>query len=397
MDATLTEWLGLVLRWAHVIVGIAWIGSSFFFMWLDAHLQKPVPDRDGVEGEIWLVHSGAFYRTEKHPRLAPGEIPDSLHWFKWEAYSTWITGFLLLAVIYYLSGGIFLVDPEVADIGGAEAIAISIGVLAGSWLVYDLLWESPIGRNGRLATAISLLLLVGLAWGLAQIFNARAAYIHTGAVMATIMAGNVWRRIIPAQRKMLAATKRGEIADTAPGKKAKQRSTHNNYMTLPVVFTMISGHYPATYGHEYAWAILVGLFLIGALVRHYFNLRNAGRKGAWVLPAAAAGLVALAFVTAPPRPPAPTAGAAPVAFTEVRTIVTRRCLSCHSATPTNEDFDKAPNGVAFDTVDQIVLMAPRIRALAVVSRVMPLANLTGMTDEERALLGRWIDAGAETE
>jgi uncharacterized membrane protein len=397
MDATISEWLSLVLRWIHIIVGIAWIGASFFFMWLDAHLEKPKSPREGVEGEIWLVHSGAFYLSEKMPRLAPDQIPATLHWFKWEAYATWISGFLLLAVVYYLSGGGYLIDPSVADIGEEEAIAIGIGTLVVSWVVYDLLWNSPLARNGKLASLISFLLLVGLAYGLSQIFSARAAYVHVGAALGTIMAANVWRVIIPAQRKMLAATRRGEVADTAPGRKAKQRSTHNNYMTLPVIFVMISGHYPSTYGHEYGWAILMGLFAVAAGVRHYFNLKNAGRNAVWILPAAAVAVVALAYVTAPPAPTPPPPGTAPVSFTEVRSLIVRHCATCHSATPRDEDFTKAPKGIAFDTADQIAFFAARIKTVSVTGKAMPLGNKTGMTDAERALIGRWIDAGAETE
>ena len=400
MDPVVQEWLHLVIRWIHVIVGIAWIGTSFFFMWLDAHLHAPLKEEEGVEGEAWLLHSGGFYRMSKK-QLAPDQIPPVLHWFKWEAYATWISGFLLMVVVYYFGSVVYLTDPEVADISKTVAIVISVGTLAVGWLVYDALWKSPIGRNhANLATVISCLLLVGAAYGLAQVFSGRAAFMHLGALLGTIMAANVFLCIIPGQKTMMAATERGEIPDPAPGYQAKHRSTHNNYMTLPVIFIMLSSHFATTFGHQYNWLIVLALFLIGAMVRHWFNLRNAGRKNVWLLPAAAVGMFALAFVAS--RPIAPTGANANlsdelVTFADAYAVIGKHCVSCHATKPTDEDFEVAPKKIVFETAEQIKQQAQRIKAVTVLTRTMPLGNKTKMTVAERALLGRWIDDGAEIE
>lgn len=400
MDPVLQEWLNLVIRWIHVIVGIAWIGTSFFFMWLDAHLNAPLKEEDGVTGEAWLLHSGGFYRMSKK-QLAPDQVPPVLHWFKWEAYSTWISGFLLLGLVYYLGEG-FLVDPEVADINQPVAVAVGIGTLLVGWLVYDFLWKSGIGKyNPEAATVISCVLLVAVAFGLTQVFSGRGAFMHLGALLGTIMAANVWLGVIPAQRNMMAATERGEKPDPVLSAQAKHRSTHNNYMTLPVVFIMLSSHYPMTFGHPYNWLIVLALFLIGAVVRHWFNLKNAGRRNVWILPAAALGMIALAFVSSRPIAPsgslAGTASDEPVTFAQAYSVIADRCVSCHADKPKDVGFEVPPKNVVFETADQIKRQAQRIKAVTVLTRTMPLGNKTKMTREERILLGRWIDEGAEIE
>ncbi len=397
MDPYLGEWLNLGLRWTHVITGIAWIGSSFFFMWLDSHLTAPEPPAKDVEGELWMVHSGGFYRVHKI-MVAPDPMPKVLHWFVWEATFTWVSGFLLLVLVYYLGAAVYLVDPAVSGISPGEAVALGLGTLVVGWAVYDLLWRSPLGRNhGALAAAVSFLLLAGVAYGLSRVMSGRGAFIHVGAMLGTLMAANVWMRIIPAQRQLVAARKEGRAPDPALGAAAKQRSVHNNYMTLPVVFVMLSSHYPVTYGHPWNWAILLALFVAGAAVRHCFNLRNRGRgrAGLWYAAAGVAVAVAVMIAIAPRR--GEVAAGPPVAFADVRGIVARRCLPCHSQSPTSESFDTPPRGVVFDTADDIRLYAARIRATAVDARLMPLGNVTEMTEEERALLGRWIDQGAEVD
>jgi uncharacterized membrane protein len=384
--------LNLVLRWGHVITGIAWIGTSFYFNWLNSRLQPPESAEPGVSGELWSVHGGGFYRVVKYS-VAPGRLPRTLHWFKWEAYATWLTGVSLLVLIYYFDAGSYLVDRTVSTVSVAAAIAIGVGTLIGAWLVYDLLCRSPLGRRPAALAVVMFALIIGLAAALLRVLSARAAYLHVGAALGTIMAANVFFVIIPAQQEMVTAMAAGRAPDAARGAQAALRSLHNNYFTLPVLFVMVSNHYPMTYGHAASWAILAGLFVIGVAVRHWFNLRNQGRHAAWILPAAAAGMFALAWVTAPHAPAAPS-GAASVSFAEVRVVIARRCAPCHSSAPTFSGIAAAPAGITFDTPDQIQARAPRILERAVTVKTMPLGNLTEMTDAERDLIGRWIAAGA---
>ena len=397
MESILSEWVNLVLRWAHIVTGIAWIGSSFLFMWLDSHLEKPEPPRKGVEGELWMTHSGGFYVVEKMD-LAPEEVPRTLHWFKWEAAWTWITGFLLLCLMYYYGAEIYLIDREVAELSKPEAIAIGLALLAASWFVYDAFYKSPLRHRGAVVECIGFALLILVAYGLTHVFSARGAYMHVGAMLGTIMVANVWMIIIPAQQKLVDATKAGTALDARLAFNAKQRSVHNNYMTLPVIFIMISSHYPSTFGHEHAWAVLIVVFIAGALVRHWFNLRNAGRSRIWPIPASVVLILAVMYATLPGGTmTAEDEDADPVTFAEAYDIVARRCVSCHAAKPSDENFDKPPKNVVFDTAEQIRDQAPKIRAVAVLTRTMPVGNETRMTDEERHVLGRWIAEGAEIE
>jgi len=400
MDPVLGEWLSLLLRWAHIITGIAWIGSSFLFMWLDSHLEPPETPKKGVEGELWMTHSGGFYVVEKM-QLAPDEVPRTLHWFKWEAAWTWFTGFLLLMVVYYLGSASFLIDPEVADISHAQAIMISLALFVAAWVVYDGMYRSPLRNTGAWAEIVGIVLLCIVIWGLTHIFSGRGAYVHVGAMIGTIMVANVWMIIIPGQRKLVEATKAGTALDARLAFNAKQRSVHNNYLTLPVVFVMISSHYAGTYGHEYNWLILIAMFVIGAMARHWFNLRNAGSKAIWPVPVAALGFIALAYVASPyfasPGSASADADAEPVTFAQAYEIILNRCVSCHAEKPSDENFDKAPKNVRFDTPRQIKNEAARIRAVSVLTKTMPLGNQTKMTVAERVLLGRWIADGAEIE
>ena len=294
LDPHLHEWLHLLLRWTHIVAGIMWIGDSFLFMWLDRTLTPPNPPREGVTGELFMVHGGGYYQVEKRP-FQPGTMPPVLHWFKWEAITTFGSGFLLLAVVYYLGGTALLVDRDVFSMPGSAAIALGIGLLPVSWFVYDTLWKTPLAKNTALAGAISVVLFGALAWGLSRVFSARAAYIHAGAVLGTLMVMNVWACILPAQRRMLAAVKAGQAVDPAPGLAAKKRSTHNTYMTLPVLFVMVSNHFPTTYGSRWNWLVLLLLSLAGGAVRHFMLDRS--RRNAWLLAAAAALVAAVLVLT----------------------------------------------------------------------------------------------------
>ena len=394
MEAHLGQWLNLALRWSHVITGVAWIGTSFYFNWLNSRLAPP-DDRSepGVAGELWSVHGGGFYRVVKYT-VAPPRLPGTLHWFKWEAYATWVTGFFLLVLVYYAGAASFLVEPGGEHLSPIAGIAVGIGTLVVSWLVYDALCRSGLGSRPLALASLLFLLGTALGWELTRLLSPRAAYIHVGAAIGTIMAANVLMVIIPAQKEMVAALAQGRPPDATRGKQAGLRSLHNNYLTLPVLFIMVSSHYPATYGHPLNWAILAALAVIGVGTRHWFNLRNQGRQNAWLLPAAALGLLALAVVTAP-RARSSAVGAGDVAsFADVRVVVARRCAPCHSSVPTQPGMPAAPLGVMLDTPDQIRASAPRILAVAVDAQTMPLGNLTGMTADERALLGKWIRSGA---
>lgn len=402
MDPQVSAWLSLTLRWIHLITGAAWIGTSFYFNWLNNNLRPGDEPRAGVGGELWSVHGGGFYRVEKFT-VAPERLPRTLHWFMWEAYFTWITGFSLLALIYYLGADVYLVDPSVADLSTGAAIAIGVGTLLGAWLVYDRLCKSPLTRQPVLFSTLAFGLAVGLAWGLASVFTSRGAYMHVGATLGTLMAANVFRVIIPSQREMVDAMSAGREPDAAKGKQAALRSLHNNYMTLPVLFIMVSSHYPMTYGHNANWIVLAALALIGAGTRHWFNLRGKGHKNQWILPVAAAGMIALALFTAPRSVPAGTTGTDAgtpdgphVSFAVVQAIIIEKCAVCHAAAPTNTTFGPvAPAGVLLDTPERIRTLAERINAVAVETTTMPIGNITGLTPEERAVLGRWIREGAQ--
>jgi uncharacterized membrane protein len=377
------DWAELLIRWLHVIAGIVWIGASFYFVALDNHLRPPKERRsreEGVGGETWEIHGGGFYRIEKY-RVAPRELPDPLHWFKWEAYTTWLSGFALLVVLYYLDADVYLVDPAVFDLSDEAAIAISLGLLLGAWVAYDLLCRLLRGRELLLALGVAALVVLA-AWGTSELFSGRAAYLHVGAMLGTIMAANVLVVIIPAHWELVRAKEAGREPDAAPGLEAKRRSVHNNYFTLPVVFAMISNHLPWTYGHERGWIVLVALMAIGAWVRHYFNLRHAGQT-VWAIPVTAAlAVVALAWAIEPEDDAVqPAAGSATIA--DVQQIVETRCLSCHAGAG-------APGGIRLETAGEIEARADRIEEMVVRSRAMPPGNVTGMTDEERATVAAWL-------
>jgi uncharacterized membrane protein len=386
-----TDWLDLVFRWFHVIAGIVWIGTSFYFVALDNHLE-PAQERDDLAGETWEIHGGGFYRIEKY-RVAPAKLPDPLHWFKWEAYWTWLTGFTLFVVLYYFQAHTTLIDPAVANVSTAEAVGASIGLLVAGWLVYDALCRT-LGRRSEPALAACILaLVVGASYGVTHLFAARAAYLQVGAMLGTIMVANVFFVIIPAHWELVRAKEAGREPDPAANVRGKQRSVHNNYFTLPVLFTMLAGHFSFTYTHAHSWAILVWLFVIGAAIRHYFNRRHAGQTLWWIPVGCAAAIAGLAVWIRPASTPAGTAAA--VSFAHVQPIVQQRCAYCHSAHPASPQFTTAPMGIVFDTPQQIAAQASLIEALAVQSQAMPLNNATHMTEAERRLLGAWIAQGAK--
>ena len=386
-------WANLAIRWLHLVAGIAWIGSSFYFMWLDSHLKAPAQARQGVAGELWSVHSGGFYHQTKF-MVAPAGMPDELHWFKWEAYTTWISGFLLLALIFYVGADVNLIDAGRVALSRWQAIALSLGTLVAGWLVYDGLCRSPLGRNLRVFGVVWFLVLTAAAWGLTRVFSDLGAFMHVGAIIGTVMAANVFLIIIPNQRKVVAQVLAGEAPDPALGKQAKQRSVHNNYMTLPVLFIMISNHYPMIVSAPLNWLWLAGLGVTGWTIRHFFNLKNAGHLRLDVLALGALAFVTVAVLNETARPPPPAEVPVP-AFVQVRALVDHHCVTCHAASPTHKGVLAPPNGVRLDTDEGLTKNAAKIYERAVATHSMPLNNETRMTDAERASLGAWIKAGAK--
>lgn len=401
MDGIVTEWGGLLLRWVHIITAIAWIGSSFYFMHIDAALKNTPELPPGKGGEAWEVHGGGFYHVRKY-LVAPERLPDELIWHKWESYATWVSGFFLLVWIYYLAADMYLIDPAVRVISAPVAAAIGIGGLAVGWVVYDLLCRSPLGDRPVALAAVGFAFIVLMAFLFQQVFSARGAFIHTGALMATIMTANVLMIIIPNQRKVIASLIAGEAPDPKYGKIGKIRSTHNNYLTLPVVFLMISGHYPLSYSSEWAF-VVVGLILVsGALVRHFYNVRHLGKGNLWWLwiLAALAFLAAVAIsIPASPvardrlgmaeRPIAQASVALARAPEEVVDIVTSRCSMCHAALPVWPGLPIAPKGVLLDTPEHIQRWKRDVQMQSALTRAMPPNNLTEMTDAERAIVRAW--------
>jgi uncharacterized membrane protein len=416
-----SDWLNLLLRWLHIITGIAWIGASFYFVWLDNHIRAPKPDSPlaklGVAGELWAVHGGGFYNPQKY-LVAPQELPTELHWFKWEAYSTWLSGFALLSVVYYFQPQAMLLQSGV-NLSGAAAIGLGLGSLVAAWLVYDLLCKSPLGQRPLLLGLTVYGLLVAASFGLSHWFSGRATFIHIGAMIGTAMVGNVFFVIIPGQRKLVQALSARQTPDPIHGQKAKQRSVHNNYFTLPVLLIMISNHYAMTYNHAQNYLILALLMAAGVLIRHFFNLRHQGKTQiGWPL-AGVALLLLTAFMLAPAPAPSqtssigsPAAGnlaksatasatAAPLtgnpaSFVQIHAILERRCIACHAQHPSFAGFAAPPAGVMLETPAQIKQNAQRVVVQTVQTRAMPLGNLTKMTDEERAAIAAWFQAGAAT-
>ncbi len=401
MENYIVDWLNLGLRWLHLIAGAAWIGASLYFVMLDMSLQAPKKAADaerGVVGELWAVHGGGFYQSQKFPTGPKGEpLTEDLHWSKWEAYTTWLSGMGLLAIIYWWGAHAYLIDRSVMDLSVPAAIAISAGSLVFGWLVYDALCRRI--ANDLALSIVVYVLLVAAAWGYGQVFGARAAYIHAGALIGTLMVWNVFFQIIPGHKQMLADIRAGREPDPLPGMIGKQRSVHNTYFTLPVLFIMISNHYPLTFGHKHAWAVLAVFMLSGALIRQYFVLRHVGRNAVALPAVASVLLLGLVVLLAPPRggSAALSAVATEPTFAHVQSIITERCVVCHAVKPTFAGFAQPPAGLVLEASAQIQAAAPRIHQQTIATHAMPLGNVTQMTEEERALLGRWLAAGAKLE
>lgn len=406
MEAQWLEWLNLVARWIHVIAAIMWVGNSMLFNWLDRNLRAGNAGEPAKFGETWLLHSGGFYRVEKF-RAQASTLPPLLHWFKWQSYTTWITGFTLLILVYFGGRGAYLIDPLKGDLTYGDAVGLALAILGGGWMLYDLLWRIP-ARTPLWQGAVSVLGLIGLTWFVHDQFSGRGAYMLMGALLGSLMAGNVFFHIIPSQKQMIAAIAAGQDQDLSLADRAKQRSIHNNYLTFPVIFTMISNHFGGLYGHPLNWVILLILFFASATVRHFMNIRFVWTPwrlgiGATLLAAAAALAVTLSAGNrirahaASSEPEEAAVDAAPVSFAEAWSIVQRRCVSCHSANPTDPAFAAATGGVHFDQPSQLKAYAERIKVRAVHQQTMPLANKTGITPSERRMLGRWVDAGAPIE
>lgn len=398
MEVALTEWLSMVLRWTHVIAGIAWIGTSFYFIHLDLSLKHRAGLPGGVKGEAWQVHGGGFYHMLKY-MVAPGDLPQHLTWFKWEAYATWLSGFALLVVVYYLGAELYLIDKNVLDMSAGTAAAIAFGTLLIAWLGYEALCRSPLGRNETVLALLGYVFLVALTYGFTHVFSGRGAFTQIGALIGTIMVANVFVVIIPNQKKMVAAMLAGQVPDPALGAAGKQRSVHNNYLTLPVVFLMLSNHYPLLYATRYNWVTVAVVLAIGPAIRHFYNMRHEGKGDPWwAWGVAAAGMALVAWLSmAGPREQQSGAPPTGVKFAAVEEIVLSRCSMCHAQEPVWAGITHAPKDVRLDTPERIRTHARLIEINAVRSHAMPPGNVTEMTDEERRTLAAWLAAGPSTE
>jgi uncharacterized membrane protein len=397
---TFLDWLIVGLRWAHIVAILGWVGASLYFNWLESKLRTPDPARDNVLGEAWMGHGGGFYIVEKR-QIAAGHVPSPVYWFRVEAGVTWLTGFLLLVFVYYWTGGVDLLAPETSVLSPKGAIAFAVGLMLIAWFVYDVLWASRFGQEQvTLVNVVSLVLLFAVVCLLCTLFNGRAAFIHVGAILGTNMVFSVWTRIIPSQEEAVAATAAGRERNAVFAVRARRRALHNTYMTLPVVFTMIAVHAPGAYAHPLNWLVLSLLIVAGIAARHCMILFDRGQPAMWAWGTVAASLVALGLLTAPagvsPPSAAPEAEGR-VPFAVVRGIVELRCASCHAKVPSDRSFASAAGGLSFATPEEITARAAAIKASTLVTRTMPPNNKTRMTEEERALLGRWVDRGARVD
>ncbi len=398
MDAYVLDWVNLLLRWAHVIVAIAWIGSSFYFVFLDNSLtppEDPVLKEKGVGGELWAVHGGGFYHPQKY-KVSPKQIPEHLHWFYWESYSTWLTGFALFTVLYLYQASTFLIDKSVHSFTPAGAVAAALAFLAAFWVLYDFICRAFGQREGgdRIVSIGVTVFVVLAAWLACHLFAGRAAFLLVGAMMATSMSANVFFWIIPGQRKVIAQLRAGEPVDPVHGQRAKQRSVHNTYFTLPVLIAMLSNHYGFLYGAPLNWLVLVVIMVAGALIRHSFVARHQalvhGRPVPWAYAGVGIVLIVGLVIALAPAPAPKEAAVAPVTFAQVQGVVAQRCVLCHNAQVINKN-------IQLHTPELILKNAQALYQQAVVLKAMPMNNATQITDAERALLGRWFNAGASAQ
>ena len=395
MDVVLTESLSAALRWLHVIAGIAWIGSSFYFIHLDLSLKKRAGLPVGVKGDAWQVHGGGFYQMIKF-LVAPAKLPDELTWFKWEAYATWLSGFALLVLVYYLNADLFLIDKSVLALSALQAAAIAFFSLAAAWVAYEGLCRSPLGKHEVALALVGYVFLVALTYAFTQVFSGRGAFTQIGALIGTIMVANVFIIIIPYQKKIVAAMIAGQDPDPFWGAIGKQRSVHNNYLTLPVVFLMLSNHYPLFFATRFNWLIVAIVLLIGPVIRHFFNSRHEGKGSPWwTWIVAAAGMLAIGWLSGA-GPSGAKSGALPAApkFADVQDIVISRCSMCHSAEPVWAGIASPPGGVRLDDAEQIGLHARLIGIYAVRSHAMPPGNVTEISASDRKILEAWLANGA---
>lgn len=389
MEPILWEWINTVARWLHVITAVAWIGSSFYFIHLDASLKRREGAPPGTAGDAWQIHGGGFYHMTKY-MVVPPHMPDDLTWFKWESYATWMSGFFLMVVLYYRGADLFLIDQDVMTLAPWQAVGLSVALLLLGWKGYDSLCKSPLGRNDVALAVTGFVLLVATAWAMTRVFSGRGAMLQMGALMGTMMAANVFMLIIPNQRKTVAALLRGEAADPALGKQAKQRSLHNNYLTLPVIFLMISNHYPLVTSTRYNWVIVALVLVVGAAIRHFFNSQHAGKPSPWwTWGVAVAGMLIAVWLSGFGPEKTVKVGALPVTTAQVEEIVLSRCSMCHAENPVWDGIAAPPRGVVLDTPAAIRRHAEQIRVQAGLSRAMPPANVTGITPDERAVLAAW--------
>ena len=397
MDTVLEESASLLVRWLHIVAGICWIGSSFYFVALDLSLKRRAGLPEGASGEAWQVHGGGFYNMVKF-MVAPTRLPDELGWFKWEAYTTLLSGLALMAIVYYLNAELFLIDRSVMALTPLEAVGLSIAGIAVGWHVYDSLCKSRLGRHDGALGAIGYALLVAAGYGYTRLYGGRGAFIQMGAMIGAVMVLSVFAVIIPNQRKVVADLIAGRTPDPALGAAGKQRSVHNNYLTLPVVFLMFSNHYPLVFATRFNWLIFAIVLAIGPLIRHFFNARHAGKPSPWwTWGVAAAGVVAIVWLTTAGPPKTETgaaAAAAPPHFDDVVAIVSSRCSMCHAAAPAYPGIRAAPKGVRLDTPEAIYARHVQVALQAAYSAAMPPGNITAMTDDERASIAAWLEAGA---
>jgi uncharacterized membrane protein len=397
----LLDWISLFLRWFHVVAGVAWIGASFYFIWLDNNLRTP-PDwkkQKGIKGDLWAVHGGGFYEVAKY-EYGPEVIPEKLHWFKWEAYTTWISGFLLLTLVYYHGAAIYLIDSSVMELTPTQAISRGLGLIFGGLFIYEAACRSPLAKYPQVFGIMFLVLLTAASYLATHWFSGRGAFMHVGALIGTIMAGNVFFKIMPAQRLMVDAVANKTEIDPSWGLGAKLRSVHNNYLTLPLLFIMISNHYPMTYQHQNAWLVLMAIGLVSAWIRHYFNLKHIGISRPSILITGAIGMILIAgWISMPASPKVETSAAMEIQAPAIELntqqqavfdVMQTHCANCHSAQPTDDMFVIAPLGLKFDTWQQIEQRASVIHRRAVVTKDMPMMNKTGMTQDDRQVIGNWF-------
>ncbi|MEC9162551.1 MAG: urate hydroxylase PuuD [Pseudomonadota bacterium] len=410
------DWISLFVRWFHVVAGVAWIGASFYFIWLDNNLRTPPKWKQdkGIKGDLWAIHGGGFYEVAKYA-YGPEKMPETLHWFKWEAYTTWLSGFALLIIVYYFGASAYLIDPSVNAMSPTTAISLGLGLIFGGLGLYEFACRSPLAKY-PLAFGIGLVALVCIVSYLStQWFSGRGAYIHVGALIGTIMAGNVFFNIMPNQRKMVAAVADKKDIDPNWGASAKLRSVHNNYFTLPLLFIMISNHYPMTYQHPQNWLVLIAIMAAAAWIRHFFNLRHVGTTKPGILVSGAVAMLAIALWVSWPQSPSHTSNeghedvtlvdevgkkvtannavaqaSSEVSNERVVSLITTHCVGCHSRTPTDDIFKVAPLGVVLDTWEDIERFAPQVVRRTTVTKDMPFLNKTKMTDEERQEIARWF-------